>query len=162
MILEIFTAVHVLISLIGIFSGFVVLYGLLNARQFDGWTSWFLWTTVLTSVTGYFFPYHGFKPSYVVGAISLVVLAIALVALYRKHLAGGWRTTFVISSLMALYLNVFVLIVQLFRRVPALNALAPTQTEMPFKIAQLVALLFFVVITILASTKFRHAQLQTA
>jgi hypothetical protein len=162
MILEIFTAVHVLISLIGIFSGFVVLYGLLSARQFDGWTSWFLWTTVLTSVTGYFFPYHGFKPSYVVGAISLVVLAIALVALYRKHLAGGWRTTFVISSLMALYLNVFVLIVQLFRRVPALNALAPTQTEMPFKIAQLVALLFFVVITILASTKFRHAQLQTA
>jgi hypothetical protein len=125
-------------------------------------TSWFLWTTVLTSVTGYFFPYHGFKPSYVVGAISLVVLAIALVALYRKHLAGGWRTTYVISSLMALYLNVFVLIVQLFRRVPALVALAPTQTETPFKITQLVALLFFVVITILATTKFRHAQLQTA
>jgi hypothetical protein len=161
-ILEIFTAVHVVISLIGIFTGLVVLYGLLNAKQFDGWTSWFLWTTVLTSVTGYFFPYHGFKPSYVVGAISLVVLAIALVALYRKHLAGGWRTTYVISSLMALYLNVFVLIVQLFRRVPALVALAPTQTETPFKITQLVALLFFVVITILATTKFRHAQLQTA
>jgi len=162
MILEVFTAVHVLISLVGIFTGFVVVYGLLNAKQLDGWTSWFLWTTVLTSVTGYFFPYTGFKPSYVVGAISLVVLAFALFALYRRQLAGGWRTTYAISSVMALYLNVFVLVVQLFRRVPALKALAPTQTETPFKVAQLVVLLAFVIIGILATTKFRHAQLQTA
>jgi len=160
MILEIFTLAHVLISLIGIFSGFVVAYGLVNAKQFDGWTSWFLWTTVLTSITGFMFPYHGFQPSYVVGAISLVVLALAIFA--RKRLASGWRKPYVISSMIALYLNVFVLVVQLFRRVPALKALAPTQTESPFKITQLVVLLVFVVITILAAMKFRHAELRTA
>jgi hypothetical protein len=160
MILEIFTLAHVLISLIGIFSGFVVAYGLVNAKQFDGWTSWFLWTTVLTSITGFMFPYHGFQPSYVVGAISLVVLALAIFA--RKRLASGWRKPYVISSMIALYLNVFVLVVQLFRRVPALKALAPTQTESPFKITQLVVLLVFVVITILAAMKFRHAEFRTA
>src|ERR1700682_3650602 len=160
MILEIFTLAHVLISLIGIFSGFVVAYGLVNAKQFDGWTSWFLWTTVLTSITGFMFPYHGFQPSYVVGAISLVVLALAIFA--RKRLASGWRKPYVISSMIALYLNVFVLVVQLFRRVPALKALAPTQTESPFKITQLVVLLVFVVITILSAMKFRHAELRTA
>ena len=150
------------ISLIGIFSGLVVAYALINARQLDRWTSVFLRTTVLTSVTGFMFPFHGFKPSYVVGAISVVVLALAIFALYRQHLVGGWRTTYVISSMIALYLNVFVLVVQLFRRVPALNALAPTQTEPAFKITQLVVLLAFVAITVLATTKFRRAQLRTA
>jgi hypothetical protein len=106
------------------------------------------------------FPYHGSQPSYVVGAISLVVLALAIFA--RKRLASGWRKPYVISSMIALYLNVFVLVVQLFRRVPALKALAPTQTESPFKITQLVVLLVFVVITILAAMKFRHAELRTA
>jgi len=162
MILSIFTFAHVVISLIGIFSGLVVAYALINARQLDRWTSVFLWTTVLTSVTGFMFPFHGFKPSYVVGAISLVVLALAIFALYRQHLAGGWRTTYVISSMIALYLNVFVLVVQLFRRVPALKALAPTQTEPAFKITQLVVLLVFVAITVLATAKFRHAQLGIA
>jgi hypothetical protein len=161
MILSIFTFAHVVISLVGIFSGFVIAYALINAKQLDGWTSVFLWTTALTSVTGYMFPYHGFQPSYVVGAISLVVLGLALFALYR-HLEGGWRRTYVISSMIALYLNVFVLVVQLFRRVPALKALAPTQTEPAFKITQLVVLLLFVAITVLATTKFRHAQLRTA
>jgi uncharacterized protein YggT (Ycf19 family) len=162
MILEVYTLIHVLISLIGIFTGFVVLYGLLNARQSEGWTKWFLWTTVLTSVTGFFFPFKGFTPAYAVGAISMVLLAIALFALYRQHLAGGWRTAYVISAVMALYLNVFVLVVQLFRRVPALKAAAPTQTETPFKVAQLAVLLFFVIVTVLATTRFRHAQLQNA
>ena len=160
MILQVFTLAHVLISLIGIFTGFVAVYGLINAKQFDGWVSWFLWTTVLTSVTGFLFPFHGFQPSYVLGAISLVILAAAILA--RRHLATGWKKTYAISSVLALYLNFFVLVVQLFRRVPALKALAPTQTEPAFKITQLVVLLFFVVLTILATTRFRHAQLHTA
>ena len=162
MILSIFTFAHVVISLIGIFSGLVVAYALINAKQLDRWTSAFLWTTVLTSITGFMFPFHGFQPSYVVGTISLVVLALAIFALYRRHLAGGWRTTYVISSMTALYLNVFVLVVQLFRRAPTLKALAPTQTEPAFKITQLVVLLVFVAITVLATSKFRHAQLRTA
>lgn len=162
MLLKIFTDAHVLISLVGIFSGFVVLYGFMTANQFDGWTSLFLWTTVLTSVTGFFFPYEGFKPSYVVGAVSLMVLAIAIVARYRKHMEGGWRTGYVVTSVMALYLNCFVLLVQLFRRVAPLKTLAPTQTEPPFKIAQLVLLLLFVAITVLAVKNFRHAQPHTA
>src|ERR1700686_3210141 len=162
MILSIFTFTHVLISLIGIFSGLIVAYALINARQLDRWTSVFLWTTVLTSVTGFMFPFRGFKPAYVVGVISLLVLALATFALYRQHLARGWRTTYVIGSMIALYLNVFVLVVQLFRRVPALKALAPTQTEPAFKITQLVVLLVFLAVTVPATSKFRHAQLRTA
>jgi hypothetical protein len=160
MILNIFTLAHVLISLVGILTGFVVVYGLIHAKELEGWTSWFLWTTTLTSVTGFMFPYHGFKPSYVVGAISLVLLVAAILA--RRHLATGWKKTYAITSVLALYLNFFVLVVQLFRRVPALKALAPTQTEPAFKVTQLVVLLVFVVLAILATTKFRHAQLRTA
>lgn len=160
MILQIFTLAHVLISLMGIFTGFVVVYGLSNAKELEGWTSWFLWTTVLTSVTGFMFPFHGFQPSYVVGAVSLVILAVAI--LVRQHLATGWKKTYAISSVLALYLNFFVLVVQLFRRVPALKALAPTQTEPAFKVIQLVVLVVFAVLTILATTRFRHAQLRTA
>jgi hypothetical protein len=162
MLLKIFTDAHVLISLVGIFSGVVVLYGFMTANHFDGWTSLFLCTTVLTSVTGFMFPYEGFKPSYVVGAVSLVVLAIAIFARYRRHMEGGWRTSYVVSSVIALYLNCFVLVVQLFRRVAPLKTLAPTQTEPPFKIAQLVLLLLFVALTVLAVKNFRHAQPRTA
>ena len=111
-----FTFVHVAISLVGILSGLVVVFGLLATKRLDGWTALFLVTTVLTSVTGFFFPFEGFKPSYVVGAISLVVLALAILARYRRHLAGGWRRTYVISAVIALYLNVFVLVVQLFEK----------------------------------------------
>lgn len=161
MLLKIFTDAHVLISLVGIFSGFVVLYGFMTATRFDGWTALFLWTTVLTSVTGFFFPYDGYKPSYVVGVISLVVLAVAIFARYRRHMEGGWRAGYVITSVMALYLNCFVLIVQLFRRVAPLKVLAPTQTETPFKIAQLVLLLVFTALTVLAVKRFRPAQPQT-
>jgi hypothetical protein len=115
---------------------------------------------VLTSVTGFMFPFHGFQPSYVVGAVSLLVLVAAIFA--RRHLATGWKKTYAITSVLALYLNFFVLVVQLFRRVPALKALAPTQTEPAFKVTQLVVLLIFVVLAVLATTKFRHAQLRTA
>lgn len=159
MLLQIYTLIHVLISLVVIFAGFVVVYGFIQAKDFPGWASWFLWTTVLTSVTGFFFPFRGFEPSYVVGAISLAVLAAAIWA--RRHL-NEWKKTYAINSVIALYLNTFVLVVQLFRRVPALKAVAPTQTELAFKITQLIVLLAFVGLGVLATTKFRHAQLSTA
>ncbi len=150
-----FTFVHVAISLVVILSGLVVVFGLLAAKGLDGWTALFLVTTVLTSVTGFFFPFEGFKPSYVVGAISLVVLAIAILARYRRELAGGWRRTYVICAVIALYLNVFVLVVQLFEKVPALKAAAPTQSEPPFVVTQVVVLAIFIVLGIFAVRGFR-------
>src|SRR5438132_9651560 len=129
MILEIYTLLHVIISLIGIFSGLVVLFGLLSAKHLDGWTKWFLITTVLTSVTGFFFPFHGFTPAIGVGIISLVVLAVAIFARYASNLRGVWRWMYVIGASIVLYFNVFVLVVQLFQKVSALKALAPTQSE---------------------------------
>jgi hypothetical protein len=152
--LQIFTLVHVAISLIGILTGIIVAFGMLSAKRLDGMTAVFLATTVLTSVTGYFFPYHGFKPSYAVGAISLVVLAIAIYARYSRHMAGGWRRTYVITAMIALYLNCFVLVAQGFMKVPALNALAPTGSEPPFLIAQIIVMLIFIVWTVLAVKKF--------
>jgi hypothetical protein len=151
-----FTFVHVVISLAGILSGLVVLFGLIAGKRLDGWTALFLITTVATSVTGFMFPFHKLLPSHVVGAISLVVLAIAILARYSRHLAGGWRRTYVISAVIALYLNVFVLIVQLFEKVPALNAMAPTQSEPPFKITQVVVMALFVVLGIFAAKGFRE------
>lgn len=149
------TFVHVLLSLAGIASGVIVALGMLASKRLDGLTAVFLATTVLTSVTGFFFPYEGFKPSYVVGVLSLIVLAIAIFARYSRHLAGGWRRTYVITSVIALYLNVFVLVVQLFEKVPALKAMAPTQSEPPFKLAQLVVLALFVMLGIFAAIRFR-------
>ena len=153
--LAVFTLVHVAISLIGILSGLVVAFCLLSAKRLDGMTAVFLITTVLTSVPGYFFPYHGFKPSYVVGAISLVVLAIAIYARYSRHMAGGWRRGYVITAMIALYLNCFVLVAQAFMKVPALNALAPTGSEPPFLIVQVIVMVIFIVWTVLAVKKFR-------
>ena len=147
MILSAFTLFHVVLSLIGIGSGFVVLFGLLASKQ-SRWTALFLSTTVATSVTGFLFPFHGFLPSYAVGILSLIVLALAILALYRFHLAGSWRTTYVVTAVIALYFNVFVLIAQLFQKVPALRTLAPTQSEPPFQLTQLVVLVLFVVLGI--------------
>jgi hypothetical protein len=139
-----FTIVHVIISLVAIVSGFVVLYGMFKSDRMPTWTAIFLWTTVLTSVTGFMFPFDGeVKPSHIFGVISLVVLALALAGLYLFHLGGRWRSTYVISSLVALYLNTFVLVVQSFQKVPFLTPLAPTQSEPPFAVAQL-ALLGFI------------------
>jgi hypothetical protein len=159
MYLAILTFVHVLISLVGIFSGFVALFGLLGDRPLNGWTALFLATTVATSVTGFFFPVDHFMPSHAVGIISLVVLALAIYALYSRKLVGGWRKTYVIGAVAALYLNVFVAIVQSFSKIPALKALAPTQSESPFKLTQLGVLLAFVVLGILAAIRFRNAQI---
>ena len=160
--LEIFTIFHVVLSLIGILAGFVVVYGLLTANLLDGWTKSFLWTTVLTSVTGYFFPFHKLLPSHTVGVVSLVILALCIYSRYGRKLAGGWNRTYAITAVIALYLNVFVLVAQLFQKVPALKALAPTQTEAPFLIAQTVVLLAFVVIGIVSATRFHQQQLRAA
>ena len=150
MSLSTFTIFHVALSLIGIGSGLIVLFGLIAGRLYSLLTGVFLLTTVATSVTGFLFPFHGITPAIKLGVLSCIALAIALAALYLFHLAGAWRKTFVISACLSLYFNVFVLIVQLFRKVPAIHALAPTQTEPPFKLAQLVTLVAFVVLTVLA------------
>jgi hypothetical protein len=162
MILSAFTLFHVLLSLVGIGAGVVVLYGLLTSNRFDGWTSWFLSTTVATNVTGLMFPVHHFMPSHAVAILSLIVLTIAILARYRFDLAGGWQRTYVVSAVVSLYFNVFVLIVQLFEKVPALKALAPTQSEPPFQIAQLATLLLFIYLGIRAAIKFRSRPSRTA
>ena len=149
-----FTLVHVVLSLVGIFAGLVVVFGMLGSKKLDGWTALFLATTVLTSVTGFFFPFDKILPSHIVGIISLVVLAIAILALYALHLAGPWRWIYVVSAVVALYLNVFVGVVQAFQKVPLLASLAPTQSEPPFLIAQAVVLVIFVVLGIAAVRSF--------
>ncbi len=149
------TLVHVALSLVGIGTGFVVVFGLLAAKRLVGWTSVFLATTVLTSITGFFFPFHRLLPSHVVGMVSLIVLAVAIFALYVRRLAGPWRRTYAISAVIALYLNFFVLVVQMFLKVPALKALAPTQSEPPFQVTQLIVLALFIVLAIFAALKFR-------
>ena len=157
-----FTLVHVLLSLVGIGSGLLVVYGLLIGKRFDGATAIFLTTTVATSVTGFLFPFDHLLPSHKVGIISLVMLALAVTARYAFHLAGAWRRIYVITAVIALYLNVFVLVVQSFLKIPALKAMAPTQTEPPFLVAQGIVLLIFVGLTILAAIKFRPDSLRTA
>src|SRR5271157_4791264 len=141
-----FTSVHVLISLIGIASGFLVLYGLLTGKRFDGGTAIFLIFTVLTSATGFLFPFEHLLPSHVIGAISLIVLAFAIVARYSLHMAGSWRRIYVVCAVLALYLNSFVLVAQIFMKVPAAHALAPTGKEPPFLIVQLIVMAIFVVL----------------
>jgi hypothetical protein len=148
------TLFHVALSLAGIAAGFVVVYGLIKSQRFDRWTLTFLVTTVATSLTGYLFPFEKLLPSHIIGAISLVVLALAIYALYSRRLAGGWRRTYVVSAVTALYLNFFVLVVQLFLKVPALKALAPTQSEPPFFITQTVVLVAFVYLGVLSAKRF--------
>jgi hypothetical protein len=152
-----YTIIHVLISLVGIGTGFVVLFGLIGGKRLDGWTGWFLTTTILTSVTGFGFPFEKLLPSHIFGVISLVVLAAAVPALYRFHLAGPWRLIYSVGSTLALYLNVFVLVFQLFQKVPFLRALAPTGSEPPFAIAQGLVLVLFVALGIAAARNFHPA-----
>ncbi len=151
MILNVLTVVHVVLSLIGIGSGVIVVHGLVKAKTPGRWTQAFLATTAATSLTGFLFPFHGVTPAQVLGVLSLIVLIIASLSIYRYHVQGVWRRTYAITAVMALYFNVFVLVVQLFRRVPALSAMAPTQSEPPFQIAQLAALLLFAAIGIRAA-----------
>ena len=154
MILQIYTIIHTLISLVAIFTGLVVLFGMVGAKRLDGWTRWFLITAVATTVTGFFFPFHGFTPAIGLGIISLPFLAITIFARYSKHLAGAWRWIYVIGAVICLYFNLFVLVVQLFEKVPALHAMAPTQTESPFKLTQLIVLTTFILLGIVAVIRF--------
>ena len=153
-----YTLLHVLISLVGIGSGLVVMFGFLTGKRLDGWTALFLTTTVLTSATGFGFPTDHLLPSQVIGSISLVILAVAILARYVFHLSGAWRSIYVVTAAIALYLNVFVLVVQTFMKVPAVHALAPTQKEPPFLIAQIIVMLVFIGLTVLAVKKF-HIEL---
>jgi hypothetical protein len=157
MSLHAFTQFHVAISLIGILAGLIVLLGMLGSKPLNAVTALFLITTVLTSLTGFLFPFHGITPGIVIGILSLIVLFLAILARYAFHYAGGWRATYVITSTIALWFNVFVFIVQSFEKVPSLHALAPTQTESPFKIAQLVVLVAFIVLGVRAVRKFHPA-----
>ena len=154
MSLSTFTTVHVIISLVAIGSGSSCCSECSGSKRLNGLTALFLLTTVLTSVTGFVFPFTHLTPGHKVGIISLVVLAIALLARYSFHMAGSWRWIYVVTAMMALYLNVFVLVVQSFEKVPALHAMAPTQSEAPFMMAQLVVLALFIVLTIFAVKKF--------
>ena len=155
MFLATYTLFHVVISLVGIVSGLIVLFGLLTERRLDRWTLVFLATTVATSVTGFGFPFQRFLPSHAVGIVSLIALSLAIYGRYPRRLAGAWRRVFVIGAVLSLYLNVFVLVVQLFLKVPALNALAPTQSEPPFQLTQLAALAVFVALGAAAAVRFR-------
>jgi hypothetical protein len=153
-----FTLVHVVLSLVGIFAGLVVLFGMFSSKRLTGWTALFLATTVLTSVTGFFFPLDHLLPSHIVGILSLVVLAVAILALYAYHLAGSWRWIYVAGAVVALYLNVFVGVVQAFQKVPPLSALAPTQSEPPFVITQVAVLVIFIALGVFAVRSF-HPEL---
>jgi hypothetical protein len=157
MSLATFTLVHVIISLIGIASGILVLFGLLGSSRMPGMTAIFLLTTILTNATGFLFPFEGFKPSYVIAALSLVLLAIACIALYGMKLAGAWRWIYVVTALLSLYFNVFVLVIQSFLKIPALTALAPGNPPAGpvFAVAQGVVLVFFVVVIIGSIRRFR-------
>lgn len=153
--LQAYTIFHVVISLIAILAGFIVLYGWLTARRLDGWTLIFLVFTLATSVTGFFFPFHGFTPAIGTGILSVVVLLVAFAGLYAFHLEGSWRWIYLISAAIALYLNVFVLIIQAFLKIPPLHALAPNGNEPPFAIVQGIVLALFVFGGFLAVRRYR-------
>ena len=147
---------HVVVSLVGIATGLVVLAGLIANNRLEGWTLIFLATTLATSVTGFFFPVQQILPSHIVGAISIVVLALAIVAKYGRHLAGSWRWIYVVTAVTALYLNVFVLVVGRAALAAVVTAvLAPNQNEPPFLIAQSAALVLFVIAGIISVLRFR-------
>ena len=148
---------HVVISLVGIASGFVVAYGFLKAWRLDRWNDLFLATTIITSLSGFLLPAAKILPSHILAVLSLIVLAVSVYARYSKHLAGGWRTGYVVTALVAQYFNVFVLVVQSFQKIPALRALAPTQSEPPFGVVQLAVLVAFIVLGVLSVLRFRPA-----
>src|SRR5438552_13344333 len=126
MILQIYTIIHTLISLIAILTGLVVVFGMLAGNRLDGWTKWFLTTAVLTTVTGFFFPFHGFTPAIGLGIISLPFLAITILARCSRHLAGAWRWIYVIGAVICLYFNFFVLVVHLFEKLTVLYSFVAT------------------------------------
>jgi hypothetical protein len=150
-----FTLLHVIITLVAIGSGLIVVGGMFASHRLPGTTALFLFTTGLTSVTGFLFPIRGFTPALGIGILACVILAVALFALYKEHLVGAWRWIYVITAIVSLYLNVFVLVAQSFMKVAALNALAPTQSEPPFAITQAAILVIFILIGLIAAANFR-------
>jgi hypothetical protein len=157
-----FTTLHVIISLIGLAAGAVAVAAMLNDRRPGLWTAVFLCATVLTSATGFLFHSAKIGPAHIVGVLSLIVLAVAIAALYGFHLKGAWRTVYVVTALMALWFNAFVAVVQAFDKIPALKALAPTGSEPPFLVAQLVVLAAFVALGFLATKRFHPILAQPA
>ena len=160
MSLSTFVTVHVIISLIGIVAGIIVMFGMLGSNRMPGLTAIFLLFTILTSATGFLIPplvSDKLLPSHIIGALSLVLLAVACFALYGQKLSGGWRWIYVLTALISLYLNVFVLVIQSFLKVPALHALAPSvpPSEPPFAIVQGIVLVFFVIVIIGAIRRYR-------
>lgn len=155
--MPVYTFVHVLLSFVGIATGFVVLRGFLTSDPRKEWTRLFILTTAATTLTGFGFPFHGYTPAIGVGLVSCVVLALAIAGLYFFHLVGAWRWIYVVAALLAQYLNVFVLVVQAFLKVPALHALAPNGNEPPFAIAQGIVLLAFIWAGALAVRRFHPA-----
>jgi len=153
-----FTLLHVIISIIGIASGLIVLFGMFSSHRLPGWTALFLFTTVLTSVTGFMFPATTLTPAGIFGIISLIVLLAALIAFYGFRLSGAWRWIYVGGAVVALYLNIFVLVVQSFQKIPFLHPLAPTGSEPPFLAAEGALLVIFVVLGIVAVLKFHPEQ----
>ena len=157
--LQLYTLLHVAISLVGIFTGLVALFGQLTGPRLERWSAWFLASTVLTSVTAFGFPFAGFLPAHAIAIVSLAVLSAAIYARYARRLEGWWRRAYVMTAVVALYFNVFVLVVQLFLRSPALAALAPTQKEWPFVLTQLVLL---VTLAALGGGALRRANAEAA
>src|ERR1700716_1803463 len=157
MSLATFTLLHVIISLIAIAAGLVVMFGMLGANKMPGLTAIFLLFTILTSVTGFLFPFEQLLPSHMIGILSLVLLAVACIALYAMKLSGPWRWIYVVTAMTSLYLNVFVLVIQAFLKVPTLHALAPSAppSEPPFAIIQGIVLVFFVLVIVGALRRFR-------
>jgi hypothetical protein len=157
MSLSAFTTLHVIISLIAIVSGIIVMFGLLGSKRMPVMTAIFLLFTILTSATGFLFPFEKLLPSHMVGILSLVLLAIACIALYVMKLSGPWRSIYVVTAMASLYLNIFVLVIQAFLKVPALHALAPSEppSEPPFAVVQGIVLVFFVIAIIGAVRRFR-------
>ena len=156
------TLAHTVISIVAIAAGLVVVGGLIAGVRLDGWTGIFLATTALTSITGFFFPFSRLLASHQVGIISLVILPVVIAARYWQHLRGGWRGTYVVGTVLVLYLNFFILLVQLFRRIPALIVAAPKQTEPPFVLTQLLVLGLFAWLGLAAFRRFRPEVVVTA
>ena len=150
-----FTLFHVMLSLLTIVSGLAVVYSFLTVRRYDGWTFVFLLTTIATLVTGFLFPFHGFTPAIGVGIVCVAIVIPVVLARYAFRMAGLWRSVFIVGSLLLLYFNCLVLIVQSFQKVPALNALAPTGSEPPIVIAQSALLLIFLIVGFLSLRRFR-------
>lgn len=154
-VMKTFTLIHVAISLVAIYAGFVVVFSFLKGKQLGRWTGLFLATTALTTITGFFFPFHGITPAIVVGIVSLIPLALAIYSWYARQLLGGWRRIYVCGALLSLYLNVFVFIVQSFDKIPALKALAPTQNAPLFQGVPATVLILFIA---LGAVSFRNVQ----